>query len=114
MYLPFLRCLRFGSPVMVERENDPLRKLDFGRLINSKKVEEMRVLYVDALSKGAISLFEGNVQESMIFPGQDVQPSVAPRPRLNIPRNSNPYPSKPFDPLTTSRAVFSLAQLISG
>ena len=59
MYLPLLRGLRFGNPVMVENEADALPKLDFGPLINSKKVEELRVLYVEALGKGAISLFEG-------------------------------------------------------
>lgn len=41
MYLPILRLLRCGIPVMVESENDPLPKLDFGPLINSKKVEEL-------------------------------------------------------------------------
>ena len=61
MYLPVLRSLRYGNPVMVEAESDPLPKLDFGPLINSKKVEELRVLYVDALGKGAISLFEGKI-----------------------------------------------------
>jgi acyl-CoA reductase-like NAD-dependent aldehyde dehydrogenase len=113
MYLPVLRSLRFGSPVMVERENDPLPKLDFGPLINSKKVEEMRVLYVDALSKGAISLFEGNVQESMIFPGQDISAYVGPAALLNIPRNSKLYHSEPFGPLDTIVVVDHLEELIS-
>lgn len=57
MYLPVLRALRFGNPVMVEAENGPLPKLDFGPLINSKKVEELRVLYTDALGKGVRPLF---------------------------------------------------------
>jgi acyl-CoA reductase-like NAD-dependent aldehyde dehydrogenase len=113
MYLPVLRSLRFGSPVMVERENDPLPKLDFGPLINSKKVEEMRVLYVDALSKGAISLFEGSVQESMIFPGQDISAYVGPAALLNIPRNSKLYHSEPFGPLDTIVVVDHLEELIS-
>jgi acyl-CoA reductase-like NAD-dependent aldehyde dehydrogenase len=113
MYLPVLRSLRFGSPVMVERENDPLPKLDFGPLINSKKVEEMRVLYVDALSKGAISLFEGSVQESMIFPGQDISAYVGPAALLNIPRNSKLYHSEPFGPLDTLVVVDHLEELIS-
>jgi len=113
MYLPILRSLRFGSPVMVEMENDPLPKLDFGPLINSKKVEEMRVLYVDALSKGAISLFEGTVQDSMIFPGQDISAYVGPAALLNIPRNSKLYHSEPFGPLDTIVVVDHLEELIS-
>jgi acyl-CoA reductase-like NAD-dependent aldehyde dehydrogenase len=33
MYLPVLRSLRFGNPVMVESATDPLPRLDFGPLI---------------------------------------------------------------------------------
>src|ERR1700739_1008810 len=58
MYLPLLRGLRFGNPLLVATPGDALPKLDFGPLINSKKVEELRVLYNEALAKGAISLFE--------------------------------------------------------
>jgi len=61
MYLPVLRSLRFGNPMLVESPGDELPKLDFGPLINSKKVEALRVLYTEALAKGAISLFEGSV-----------------------------------------------------
>lgn len=71
MYLPILRSLRYGNPVLVESENDSLPKLDFGPLMNSKKVEELRVLYTEALGNGAISLFDGTLQDSMIFPQQD-------------------------------------------
>jgi len=57
----------------------PLPKLDFGPLINSKKVEEMRVLYVDALSKGAISLFEGTVAgEHEFSPGRTISSLCGP------------------------------------
>lgn len=113
MYLPVLRGLRYGNPVMVETESDALPKLEFGPLINSKKVEELRVLYVEALGKGAISLFEGGVPESMIFPNQDTSAYVGPAALLNIPKNCRLYHSEPFGPLDTIVVVDHLEELIS-
>jgi acyl-CoA reductase-like NAD-dependent aldehyde dehydrogenase len=68
MYLPVLSSLSHGNPLLIEHEGDPLPKLDFGPLINSKKVEELRVVYTDALGKGAISLFERTVSPDTILP----------------------------------------------
>jgi len=113
MYLPVLRSLRFGNPVLVESPLDPFPKLDFGPLINSKKVEELRVLYVDALGKGAISLYEATVSESMIFPNQDISAYVGPAALLNIPRNCRLYHAEPFGPLDTILVVDHLEELIS-
>ena len=101
MYLPVLRSLRFGNPVLVESAADSLPRLDFGPLINSKKVEELCVLYVDALGKGAISLYEASVSESMIFPNQDISAYVGPAALLGIPRNCRLYHAEPFGPLDT-------------
>lgn len=113
MYLPVLRTLRCGNPVLVEAEGDPLPQLDFGPLINSKKVEELRVLYVDALGKGAISLFEGAIPESMIFPGQDISAYMGPAALLNIPRNSKLYHNEPFGPIDTIVVVDHEEELVS-
>jgi hypothetical protein len=44
--------LQYGNPLLVESADDALSKLDFGPLINSKKVEELRVSYSEALGKG--------------------------------------------------------------
>jgi len=113
MYLPVLRSLQYGNPVLVESENDPLPKLDFGPLINSKKVEELRVLYTDALGKGAISLFEGAVQESTIFANQDTSAYVGPAALLNITRNAKLYHNEPFGPIDTLVVVDHLPELVS-
>jgi acyl-CoA reductase-like NAD-dependent aldehyde dehydrogenase len=113
MYLPVLRALRFGNPVLVESAADPLPKLDFGPLINSKKAEELRVLYVDSLGKGAISLYEASVSESMIFPNQDISAYIGPAALLNIPRNSRLYHAEPFGPLDTILVVDHIEELIS-
>ena len=113
MYLPVLRALRYGNPVLVESESDPLPKLDFGPLINSKKVEELRVLYTDALGKGGISLFEGAVQGSTIFANQDTSAYIGPAALLNIPRNSKLYHNEPFGPVDTIVVVDHLEELVS-
>lgn len=113
MYLPVLRSLRFGNPVLVESTADPLPKLDFGPLINSKKVEELRVLYVEALGKGAISLYEASVSESMIFPNQDISAYVGPAALLNIPRNCRLYHAEPFGPLDTIVVVDHIEELVA-
>jgi acyl-CoA reductase-like NAD-dependent aldehyde dehydrogenase len=113
MYLPVLRSLRFGNPVLVESPDDPLPKLDFGPLINSKKVEELRVLYTEALSKGAISLYEGTVSASNVFSNQDISAYVGPAALLNLPRNCRLYHAEPFGPLDSILVVDHLEELIS-
>jgi acyl-CoA reductase-like NAD-dependent aldehyde dehydrogenase len=113
MYLPVLRSLRFGNPVLVESPNDALPKLDFGPLINSKKVEELRVLYTEALSKGAISLFEAPVSGSSVFANQDISAYVGPAALLNLPRNCRLYHSEPFGPLDSILVVDHLDELVS-
>src|SRR5271168_2472413 len=113
MYLGVLQKLQYGNPVMVENESDPLPKLDFGPLINSKKVEDLRVLYTEALGKGAISLYEASVGESMIFPNQDISAYVGPAALLNIPKNCRLYHSEPFGPIDTIVVVDHLEELIT-
>ena len=113
MYLPVLRSLRFGNPVLVESPADPFPKLDFGPLINSKKVEELRVIYTEALAKGAISLFEGSVSESMVFPSQDISAYLGPAALLNIPRNCRLYHAEPFGPIDSILVVDHIEELVS-
>jgi acyl-CoA reductase-like NAD-dependent aldehyde dehydrogenase len=113
MYLPVLAAVRYGNPVMVESESDPLPKLDFGPLINNKKVEELRVLYTEALGKGAVSVFEGNLQESAVLPNQDTSAYFGPAALLNIPRNARLYHNEPFGPIDTVVVVDHLEEMIS-
>jgi acyl-CoA reductase-like NAD-dependent aldehyde dehydrogenase len=113
MYLPVLRSLRYGNPLLIENEGDPLPKLDFGPLINSKKVEELRVIYTDALGKGAISLFEGTVSPDSILPNQDTSAYIGPAALLNIPRNSKLYHNEPFGPIDSIVVVDHLEELVS-
>ncbi len=112
-YLPVLRSLQFGNPVLVERDDDPLPKLDFGPLINSKKVEDLRVLYTEALGKGAVSLHEGEVAKDRVLPNQDLSAYLPPAALLNIPRNSRLYHNEPFGPIDTIVVVDHIEELIS-
>ena len=112
-YLPVLRSLQFGNPVLVERDDDPLPKLDFGPLINSKKVEDLRVLYTEALGKGAVSLHEGEVARDRVLPNQDLSAYLPPAALLNIPRNSRLYHNEPFGPIDTIVVVDHIEELIS-
>jgi len=111
-YLPVLRSLRYGKPVLIKKPGDPLPKLDFGPLINSKRVEELRVFYTDALGKGPISLFEGKLCDNMVFPNQDVSAYLPTAALLNIPRNSKLYHNERFGPIDTILVVDHLEELV--
>jgi len=113
MYLPVLQSLQFGNPLLVERDHDPLPKLDFGPLINSKKVEELRVLYTEAQGKGAIALYEGAIAQDRVLPNQDLSSYLAPSALLNIPRSSKLYHSEPFGPIDSVMVVDHLDELVS-
>jgi acyl-CoA reductase-like NAD-dependent aldehyde dehydrogenase len=112
-YLPILRSLRYGNPVLVERDEDPLPKLDFGPLINSKKVEDLRVLYTEALGKGAVSLYEGEIANDLVLPNQDLSAYLPPAALLNIPRNARLYHNEPFGPIDTIVIVDHMEELVS-
>jgi acyl-CoA reductase-like NAD-dependent aldehyde dehydrogenase len=112
-YLPVLRSLQYGNPVLVERDEDPLPKLDFGPLINNKKVEELRVLYSEALGRGAVSLYEGVIDHSRALPNQDLSAYLPPAALLNVPRSSRLYHNEPFGPIDTIVIVDHLDELVS-
>jgi acyl-CoA reductase-like NAD-dependent aldehyde dehydrogenase len=67
-YIPVLKGLKYGNPTLVDNPNDPLPSLDFGPLINAKKVEELRVMQSEAISLGAIGLYESDIDESLFCP----------------------------------------------
>jgi acyl-CoA reductase-like NAD-dependent aldehyde dehydrogenase len=112
-YLPVLRSLQYGNPVLVERDGDPLPKLDFGPLINNKKVEELRVLYTEALGRGAVSLYEGAINHDRALPNQDLSAYLPPAALLNVPRSSRLYHNEPFGPIDTIVIVDHLDELVS-
>jgi acyl-CoA reductase-like NAD-dependent aldehyde dehydrogenase len=99
--------------LLVDDANAPLPDLDFGPLINSRKVEELRVMYSEAIGAGAISLFEGELDEARFLPGQDISAYLAPHALLNVPRNCRLHHNEPFGPVDTIVVVDSVEELIS-
>ena len=62
MYLPALKSLTYGHPLLVEEGESELPDYDFGPLINSNKVNELDVMYNDAIGKGAVSIYQGELK----------------------------------------------------
>ena len=98
MYLPVLESLKYGHPLLVNGANDKVPVLDFGPLINAKKVEELRVMYSEALGMGAVPLFEGRLDEKRFFSDQDISAYIPPLALMNVPRNCKLYHNEPFGP----------------
>ncbi|GAB4180411.1 MAG: aldehyde dehydrogenase family protein [Roseiflexaceae bacterium] len=113
MYLPILQGLKFGNPTLVDKPGDPLPSLDFGPLINSKKVEELNVMYSEAVGNGAVGLYEGDFHESLFLPNQDNSAYFAPRAVLNVPRNCRLHHNEPFGPLDSIVIVDRVEELVA-
>lgn len=112
-YLPVLKSLRIGNPTLVEHPEAPLPVLDFGPLINSRKVDELQVLISEAIGGGAISLYQGTLRDEDFLPNQDISAYMAPVSLLNVPRNARLYHNEPFGPVDTIVVVDSVEELIT-
>ncbi|GAB4429188.1 MAG: aldehyde dehydrogenase family protein [Chloroflexi bacterium OHK40] len=112
-YLPTLKAIKVGHPLLVSEPNDSLPDLDFGPLINSRKVEELRVMYSEAVGLGAVSLYEGELDGTRFLPGQDISAYIAPIALLNVPRNARLHHNEPFGPIDTIVVVDRIEELIS-
>ncbi|MGV3589046.1 MAG: aldehyde dehydrogenase family protein [Adhaeribacter sp.] len=112
-YIPVMKSLKVGNPLLVEEGQTELPKLDIGPLINTAKVEELRGYYGDALSKGAIGLYKGELDENMFTPNQDISAYFAPATLLNVSRGSHLYYNEPFGPLDTIQVVDSVDEMIA-
>ncbi len=113
MYLPVLKSLKYGNPLLVEEGESELPKYDFGPLINSNKVDEINVMFNDALGKGAVSIYQGELGEDYFLPHQDTSAYLAPASILNLPKNATLYHHEPFGPLDSIILVDSKAELIT-
>jgi acyl-CoA reductase-like NAD-dependent aldehyde dehydrogenase len=112
-YIPAMKSLKVGNPLLVEEGETELPKLDIGPLINTAKVEELRGYYGDALGKGAIGLYRGELDENMFTPNQDISAYFAPATLLNVSRSSHLYYNEPFGPLDSVLVVDSVDEMIA-
>jgi acyl-CoA reductase-like NAD-dependent aldehyde dehydrogenase len=111
-YLPVLKSIRFGHPVLVGASEE-LPDYDFGPLINAKKVEELRVHIGEALAKNAVSLFEGSLDESLFLPEQDISSYFGPVSLMNLASNCHLYHNEPFGPVDTIVLVDRVEELVN-
>ena len=113
MYLGVVQGLKCGHPLLVDKAEDPLPALDYGPLINSKKVEELRVQVTEAVAGGAVALYEGVLNEALFQPSQDISAYLAPVALLSLPRNCKLYHGEPFGPVDSVAVVDSVDQLVA-
>jgi acyl-CoA reductase-like NAD-dependent aldehyde dehydrogenase len=113
MYLPILGSLKWGHPLLVKNPEDPLPQLDFGPVINASKVEELAVMKAEALTGGAIPIFEGRPAPDAFLPGMDISAYAAPSAVLMPPRSSRLYHNEPFGPLDSVVIVDREEELIA-
>lgn len=112
-YLPAVKSLKIGNPTVVAGPEDQPPDLDFGPLVNSRKVEELRVMYSEAVGLGAVSLYEGELDPARFLPDQDISAYLAPIALLNVPRNARLHHNEPFGPIDTIVVVDRLEELVS-
>ncbi|MEM9896085.1 MAG: aldehyde dehydrogenase family protein [Bacteroidota bacterium] len=113
MYLPLLKSLTYGHPLLVEDGEKEAPNYDFGPLINSNKVSDLNVMFNDALGKGAVALYQGELSEENFLPRQDTSAYYAPASVLNLPKNASLYHNEPFGPLDSIILVDSKEELVT-
>ncbi len=113
VYLPVVRSLRFGHPLAVEHDDDPLPELDFGPLISAAKAGELEQRMSEALRWGAVPLHRGSLQDGVFVAGQDRSAYHAPMTLLAPPGASRLMHEEPFGPVDTIVVVDTEAELLA-
>src|SRR5947208_4565608 len=89
MYLPVVRSVRFGHPLAVAVDADPLPELDFGPLISAAKATELTRKIEESVRHGAIPLHRGSLADAVGFlDGQDTSAYLPPAALLAPPGRS--------------------------
>lgn len=112
-YLGVVKGLRIGHPAAVAADGDEPPALDFGPLINAKKVLELHGNWDEAVEGGAIPVYEGRLDDQLFIAGQDRSAYFAPRAMVSPPRNSAVYHGEPFGPLDTIVVADRVEELIA-
>ncbi len=113
MYLPMVSSLKFGHPVAVAEDGDPLPDLDFGPVISAAKAAELASKVQEALRWGAVPLYRGSLDPARLVPGQDTSAYVAPVALLAPPGASRLMHEEPFGPIDTIVVVDTEAELLA-
>jgi len=113
MYLPVIGGVRFGHPLLVAAEEDPLPELDFGPVIHASKAAELGERWDEAIGGGGIPLYHGSVADGQFLPGQDTDAYVAPACVLEPPASWSLHHAEPFGPLDSIVVVDTEAELLA-
>ena len=113
MYMPILKGLRFGHPLAVEDDADPLPELEFGPVIHTSKANELRAQFNEAINTGGIPLYQGDLAHGRFIAGQDISAYVAPATVLEPPRAWSLHHSEPFGPIDSIVLVDTEAEFIA-
>jgi acyl-CoA reductase-like NAD-dependent aldehyde dehydrogenase len=113
MYLPVVRSVRFGHPLALDDDGDPLPDLDFGPLISAAKAEELHRKVDEAIKHGAVPLYRGSLAHGSFVDGQDTSAYVAPTVLLAPPGRSRLMHAEPFGPVDTIIVVDTREELLS-
>jgi acyl-CoA reductase-like NAD-dependent aldehyde dehydrogenase len=113
MYLPVVRSVRFGHPLAVSSEGEPLPELDYGPLISAAKADELHRKVDEAIRHGAVPLYRGSLDGAPFLPGQDTGAYVAPTVLLAPPGRSRLMYAEPFGPVDTITVVDTRDELLS-
>ncbi len=112
-YIPVVDSLKVGNPLAVANADDPLPDVDFGPVINAAKARELNLKVEEAMAKGGIPLFRGELSDDNFIPGQNRDAYFAPVSILNPPSSSALYHSEPFGPVDTVVIVDTPAEMLS-
>jgi acyl-CoA reductase-like NAD-dependent aldehyde dehydrogenase len=114
MYLPVVQSIRFGHPLAVENADDDLPELDFGPVIHANKSAELNQRYNEAVLRGGIPMYRGDVTKGRFLRGQDITAYAAPSSVLNPPASWGLHHSEPFGPLDSVVLVDTESELLAG
>src|SRR3954454_21269520 len=95
VYLPVVKSVRFGHPLAVADEAEPLPELDFGPLISAAKAAELRRTVDEAIRGGAVPLHRGSLPGGRFLDGQAPDAYVAPVALLAPPGRSRLMHAEP-------------------
>jgi acyl-CoA reductase-like NAD-dependent aldehyde dehydrogenase len=113
MYTEVLKGLKFGHPLAVANENDDFPELHFSSLISAKKVTELEEAFDEAISRGGVPLYKGQLSDGSFLDGQDLSAYFAPRTVLEPPKSWSIHHSEPFGPLDSVVLADTEAELIA-
>ena len=113
MHLRVLGGLRVGHPLAVRDDGEGLPDVDYASLISARQVAELDQKIDQAIARGAVPLYRGELDTDHLVPGQDASAYLAPVALLGVPRSSALHHAEPFGPVDSVVVVDSVPELIA-